>query len=126
MRRRADLRNRARAGGRTAVFRCNGNCTERLLHGIQSLAATSRVCVMSYAIAMDGKIERLKEGEFYGTIVRRAVVSGATLSIVRHNVANDLPVHAHDQPYFCLLVEGQYNETYADRTIAYHPFSIAL
>jgi AraC family transcriptional regulator len=81
---------------------------------------------MSYAMAVDGKIERLREGEFYGTIVRRAVVSGATISIVRHNHANDLPVHAHDQPYFCLLVEGQYSETYADRTISYQPFSIAL
>lgn len=81
---------------------------------------------MSYATAMEDKVERLKRGQFYGTIVRRAVVTGATLSIVRHTQAKQLPVHAHDQPYFCLLVEGEYNETYADRTIAYSPFSIAL
>lgn len=77
-------------------------------------------------MAMEGNVERLRRGEFYGTIVRRSVVTGATLSIVRHDCAKDLPVHAHDQPYFCLLVEGQYNETYADRMIPYAPFSIAL
>lgn len=70
--------------------------------------------------------QHLAPGEFYGRIVRRSVCSGATLSVVRHARERELPLHQHEQPYFCLLVEGQYNETYAGETIAYDPFSIAL
>lgn len=71
-------------------------------------------------------VRHLTTGEFYGTIVRRHAGSGATLSIVHHARAFDVPVHTHEQPYFCLLVEGKYAETYDGSTITYEPFSIAL
>lgn len=68
----------------------------------------------------------LAPGEFYGQIIRRRVCSGATLSVVRHARARDLPVHTHEQSYFCLLIEGSYSERYESRVIDYDPFSIAL
>jgi len=71
-------------------------------------------------------VHHLATGEFYGTIVRRHVGSGATLSIVSHAHAREVPVHVHEQPYFCFLVEGKYAETYGGSTITYEPFSIAL
>lgn len=71
-------------------------------------------------------VHHFATGEFYGTIVRRHVSNGATLSIVRHANSRELPVHSHEQPYFCLLVEGKYAETYDGSTITYDPFSIAL
>lgn len=71
-------------------------------------------------------VEHLATGEFYGSVVRRAVCSGATLSVVRHPQARQLPLHSHEQPYFCLLLEGRYTETYGQRTLEYAPFSVAL
>ena len=71
-------------------------------------------------------VHHFPTGQFYGTIVRRHAAAGATLSIVRHENTRELPVHSHEQPYFCLLVEGKYAETYGGSTITYEPFSIAL
>jgi AraC family transcriptional regulator len=71
-------------------------------------------------------VQSLAAGEFYGQVVRRTICCGATLSVVRHAQARELPLHSHELPYFCLLVEGRYSETYAGRTIAYEPFSVAL
>ena len=71
-------------------------------------------------------VERLGTGEFYGRVVRRAICSGAILSVVRHSQARELPLHSHEQPYFCLLLEGRYSESYGERTLEYAPFSVAL
>ncbi|MDP9018731.1 MAG: AraC family transcriptional regulator [Candidatus Eremiobacteraeota bacterium] len=48
------------------------------------------------------------------------------ISVVRHAAACELPIHAHERAYFCLLIEGRYSETYAGHTTVYEPFSIAL
>jgi AraC family transcriptional regulator len=69
----------------------------------------------------------LSRGTFYGAS-RGRDVAGARFSIVSHAGARTLAEHAHEAGYFCLLLDGEYEETsegvtlrYAPLTIAYHP-----
>jgi AraC family transcriptional regulator len=69
----------------------------------------------------------LGRGKFYG-VSRGRDVAGARFSIVSHVHSRKLAEHAHEAGYFCLLLDGEYEETsrgstlrYAPLTIAYHP-----
>jgi AraC family transcriptional regulator len=71
-------------------------------------------------------VSKLKPGEWYGAVERRAQVAGVTFSIVRHEHARDIEPHQHARAYFSLLVSGAYQETLGDVTIEYEPFSFAF
>ncbi|MGZ3552098.1 MAG: hypothetical protein ACXWNK_08400 [Vulcanimicrobiaceae bacterium] len=62
---------------------------------------------------MMSEIRELRSGEFFGNVARRHEAGGVTLSVVRHAIERELPMHSHERAYFCLLIE-------------YGPFSIAL
>ncbi len=68
--------------------------------------------------------EALHAGHFYGVVERRLDLVDALFSIVRHERALSLPEHTHERPYFCLLLEGDYDETSAAGSIVYQPLTI--
>lgn len=54
---------------------------------------------------------RFAFGRFYGTLRRRAEVAGIGLSETVYGAGARLPLHAHDSPYFCLVLRGGYAES---------------
>ncbi|WP_394840833.1 helix-turn-helix domain-containing protein [Pendulispora brunnea] len=51
-------------------------------------------------------------------------MAGALLSVIRHRCGRALAEHAHERPYFSLLVDGDYEERSGGRSIVYDAFSI--
>lgn len=68
--------------------------------------------------------EVLRAGEFYGE-TESVAVADARISIVTHRRGVALPLHTHESAYFCLLLEGQYEEESQGVRLAYEPFTIA-
>ena len=58
---------------------------------------------------------RFSFGSFYGTLQQRAEVAGIGLTETVYPAHARLPVHAHESPYFCLVLKGEYAEFYARR-----------
>lgn len=68
----------------------------------------------------------LEAGHFFGRNVRSQDRSGFVLSETHYRPRQLAPPHSHELPYFCLLVDGSYWETYGRRTVRYRPGSIAF
>ena len=52
--------------------------------------------------------------------------AGVILSEVRHSVAKAVPRHAHDAPYFSLLLEGSYSERGESFDLLYEPYTLVF
>ncbi len=63
-------------------------------------------------------------GAFYGD-ARGVTVGGARFSVVTHARERVLDEHAHEAAYFCLLLDGEYEETSDGVTLRYRPLTIA-
>jgi AraC family transcriptional regulator len=57
----------------------------------------------------------LKRGRFYGTALAWRATGGVTLAEGRYARHSRIPAHAHRSPYFCLVVEGWFEETWGSR-----------
>ncbi len=68
----------------------------------------------------------LKPGQFFGSVTRKFVCAGATISEVCHPKPRRVPLHSHDACYFSLLVGGSYSETFGRQTIHYGLRSVAF
>ncbi len=66
-----------------------------------------------------------KAGTFTGE-TQSLEIAGALLTDVRHLRANRVPQHAHEAPYFSLLLEGSYSESAADFAIRYEPYTVVF
>jgi AraC family transcriptional regulator len=66
---------------------------------------------------------RRPEGEFYGQIARAVRANGLTLTEAAYPPGFRTPQHAHDQAYFCLILEGDSLQTYGTRTRVLRPFT---
>jgi AraC family transcriptional regulator len=73
-------------------------------------------------------IPKLRGGHYFGAVTQRREVGGLLLTETRHPPHARIPPHAHHHAYFCLLRQGDYTETYGERTrscrplmLAYHP-----
>jgi AraC family transcriptional regulator len=73
-------------------------------------------------------IAKLRRGHFFGAVTQSRDVGGLLLSETWHLPHARIPPHAHQHAYLCLVREGNYTETYGDRTrtcrpltLAYHP-----
>lgn len=60
-------------------------------------------------------ISKLASGCFLGTVVSRRAYRGIVLTETRHHQRDWLPVHAHQNAYFCLVRRGQFMERYGQR-----------
>jgi AraC family transcriptional regulator len=64
-------------------------------------------------------------GSFYGAVQQRREHCGAIFTDLRHSSARKLPEHAHELPFFALLLEGDYGERYGRQDKQFGPFTIA-
>ena len=53
---------------------------------------------------------RLGPGEYLGETLDRRVVAGLTLTRTVHRLPSQLPLHTHEAPYFCLVMDGAFDE----------------
>jgi AraC family transcriptional regulator len=72
--------------------------------------------------------DRLEPGAFCGNLIRRWEVGGLLLTEHAYAPGLLIPRHLHEEPYFCLLLDGSYSETYGRRdrecgllNLNYHP-----
>jgi AraC family transcriptional regulator len=64
----------------------------------------------------------------YGKVVRKNLIAGLTLTETSYSAALKLPKHAHQEAYFCFVLQGEYTENYGRRsrsctpsTLIFHP-----
>ena len=72
--------------------------------------------------------DRLTPGRFFGRTLRKRTLADLVLADVRYQPNSQVPRHAHERPYFCLIRRGSYTETYGRRTrvcgpgmVVFHP-----
>lgn len=68
--------------------------------------------------------QTLAGGSFYGSVQRKQELHEAIFTDLRHASARKLPEHAHELPFFGLLLEGSYGERYGRQQKQFCPFNI--
>lgn len=70
----------------------------------------------------------LPDGHFYGVTLEHREVAGFRLTETAYPARLRLPKHSHERPYFCLILQGVYDETYGRKgrvckrsMLVYHP-----
>jgi AraC family transcriptional regulator len=58
----------------------------------------------------------LDRGRYYGTTLASTTAGEVTLAEGRYAAHARIPAHAHSGPYFCLVLEGSFEETWGSRT----------
>jgi AraC family transcriptional regulator len=59
---------------------------------------------------------RLERGRYYGTTLVSTTAGEVTLAEGRYARHARIPAHAHSGPYFCLVIDGWFEETWSSRT----------
>jgi AraC family transcriptional regulator len=54
-------------------------------------------------------------GTYYGKLQKKAEIAGLGLTETVYPAHAHLPIHTHENPYFCLVVQGHYAEFYGTR-----------
>jgi AraC family transcriptional regulator len=67
----------------------------------------------------------MRGGSFYGAVQQRREQCDAIFTDLQHSSARKLPEHAHELPFFAVLLEGDYWERYGHQHKQFGPFSIA-
>ena len=68
----------------------------------------------------------LERGRFFGRVSRVRELSGIHLAELTHSEARKLPLHSHELAFFCMLLDGGYEEYYGGRRVAYDPFTVVF
>ena len=55
-------------------------------------------------------VERLPSGRFHGRVIKTLEVSEFILTEAVHEAGSRLPPHAHENSYFCFVLQGTYTE----------------
>jgi AraC family transcriptional regulator len=58
---------------------------------------------------------RLDRGRYYGTTLASKTAGEVTLAEGRYAGSSRIPAHAHSGPYFCLVLDGWFEETWGSR-----------
>ena len=69
---------------------------------------------------------QLKLGQFYGQVTGKAEVCDVALSELAHQKPCKHGLHSHEAPYFSLLLQGTYSETFSGKVLQYRPMTIAF
>ena len=67
----------------------------------------------------------MRGGSFYGAVQRRHEQCDAIFTDLQHSSARKLPEHAHELPFFAVLLQGDYGERYGRQQKQFGPFSMA-
>jgi AraC family transcriptional regulator len=70
-------------------------------------------------------IAKLRRGRYFGAVTQRLEVGGLLLSETWHVPHARIPPHTHQHAYLCLVREGNYSETYGDKTRSCQPLTLA-
>jgi AraC family transcriptional regulator len=73
----------------------------------------------------EGNAPVMQGGNFYGAVQQRRERCNAIFTDLRHSSARKLPEHAHELPFFALLLEGDYSERYGHQHKQFGPFTMA-
>jgi AraC family transcriptional regulator len=65
--------------------------------------------------------ERLLPGHLHGRVIKCVEVSGFILTESGHDAGSRLPRHAHDNSYFCFVLQGAYTEKYGRQEVLCKP-----
>jgi AraC family transcriptional regulator len=75
-------------------------------------------------MAKSGGQQALGAGTFYGAVQSRSEQCDAIFTDLRHVSARKLPSHAHELPFFAVLMEGLYGERYGKEDRQFRPFTL--
>jgi AraC family transcriptional regulator len=70
--------------------------------------------------------QTLGGGRFYGAIARRLEQHDAIFTDLHHSAPRKLPSHAHEMPFFWLMLGGDYAELYGREVVQARPFTFAF
>ena len=79
----------------------------------------------SATIATNGE-RTLRGGNFYGAIAGRVEQHDAIFTDLQHTEPRKLPSHAHEMPFFWLMLGGDYAERYGRQMVQARPFTFAF
>lgn len=79
---------------------------------------------MANTEATTGREPALGAGSFYGSVEGKIEQCGAIFTNLRHATPRKLPAHAHELPFFALLLDGQYGERYQRKDTQFRPFTV--
>jgi AraC family transcriptional regulator len=79
---------------------------------------------MASAVAVDSGEKTLSGGSFFGAAQRKSEMQGAIFTDLQHAVPRKLPKHAHELPFFALLLRGYYGEQYGRERKQFSPFTV--
>jgi AraC family transcriptional regulator len=68
----------------------------------------------------------MQGGKFYGVVRQRREQCDAIFTDLQHSSARKLPEHAHELPFFAVLLEGDYGERYGRQHKQFGPYSMAF
>jgi AraC family transcriptional regulator len=72
-----------------------------------------------------GMTAKLQRGHYFGAVTQCLEVGGLLLNETWHMPHARIPPHSHQHAYFCLVRQGNYTETYGDRTRSCRPLTLA-
>ena len=75
-------------------------------------------------MAQAGGQQALGAGTFFGAVQSRLEQCGAIFTDLRHRSPRKLPSHAHELPFFAVLMEGLYGERYGRQEKQFRPFTV--
>jgi AraC-like DNA-binding protein len=61
---------------------------------------------------------KLDKGQYYGTILQSTNINGLILTQSAYTPHTHLPMHYHQNPYFCFVVNGNYTEHSSGKNLA--------
>jgi AraC family transcriptional regulator len=67
----------------------------------------------------------MQGGSFYGAVQQRREHCDAIFTDLQHSSPRKLPEHAHELPFFALLLDGDYSERYGRQHKQFGPFTMA-
>jgi AraC family transcriptional regulator len=68
----------------------------------------------------------MRGGSFYGAVQQRREQCDAIFTDLQHSSARRLPEHAHELPFFAVLLAGDYSERYGHQHKQFGPFSVSF
>lgn len=70
--------------------------------------------------------ETLPPGYMHGRILKSLEISSFILTETAHRAMSRLPRHAHENSYFCFILEGIYTEIYGKREVVCKPSTLTF
>jgi len=71
-------------------------------------------------------IERLRPGRLHGRVTKSLEVADFILTESAFDPHSKLPLHAHENSYFCFVLQGVYTEQYGNREVVCRPSALTF